>query len=401
MCNITLETKNKQQEILKAYLEENASDTLADKINNGVKIVKDGLTLLNKKTLDGFSKFACAEARKQVEKGEIEAYIDDPTVFGWLIHYFEEDSIEGILYNEDGTEYKPTVKKKETKQNAVTPVAPPKKVEIKKDNGVISMFDGMENIFLPKDNNDDNEVENDFEEVAEEEHVFEQPVFEQPIIENKVAKPKNPLDELESNILEFPSGDYLYLGFDNGIIYAGAATNTGILRQYEFEYEFDVSVDANLYDIYNYVIEKHPEYAIEQNAKPKYNSLYQRYLEAQNKHPDLVVILRDGDFYEIFGKDAISVGNKLELTITSRDKGDGTRIEMIGYPYHVSDVYLNKITQDFSVVIIEIDGTEKVIKNGITVDVKTGEVIEEDEFDFDIEIVAKLYDIFGSDMEGC
>lgn len=396
MCNIALKTKNKQQEILKAYLEENASDTLADKINNGVKIVKDGLTLLNKKTLDGFSKFACAEARKQAEKGEIDAYIDDPTVFGWLIHYFEEDSIEGVLYNEDGTEYKPTVKKKETKQNAVTPAAPPKKVDTKKDNGVISMFDGMEDIFLPKEKETDNEVEIDFEEVAEEEPVFEQPVFEE-----KVETPKNPLDELKSNILLFPSGDYLYLGFDNGIIYAGAATNTGILRQYEFEYEFDISIDANVQDIYDYVLEKHPEYAIEQNAKPKYNSLYQRYLEAQNKHPDLVVILRVGDFYEIFGKDAISVGNKLELTITSRDKGDGTRIEMIGYPYHVSDVYLNKITQDFSVVVIEIDGTEKVIKNGITVDVKTGEVIEEDEFDFDIEIVAKLYDIFGSDMEGC
>ena len=395
MCNIALETKNQQQEALKAYLEENASETLADKINNGVKIVKDGLTLLNKKTLDGFMDYAHEEARKEAEKGARFAMVEDKVVFGWLIHYFEEDSIEGVLYNEDETEYKPTVKKKETKQNTVTPAAPPKKVETKKDNGVISMFDGMEDIFLPKDNNDDNEVENDFEEVAEEEPVFEQPVFKE-----KVETPKNPLDELKSNILLFPSGDYLYLGFDNGIIYAGAATNTGILRQYEFEYEFDVSIDANVQDIYDYVLEKHPEYAIEQNAKPKYNSLYQRYLEAQNKHPDLVVILRVGDFYEIFGKDAISVGNKLELTITSRDKGDGTRTEMIGYPYHVSDVYLNKITQDFSVVVIEADGTETVIKNGLTVDVKTGEVIEE-EFDFDIEIAAKLYEIFGNDMEGC
>ena len=397
MCNITLETKNQQQEALKAYLEQNASETLADKINNGVKIVKDGLTLLNKKTLDGFMDYAHEEARKEAEKGAKFAMVEDKVVFGWLIHYFEEDSIEGVLYNEDGTEYKPKPKKTEKKQDkVVTPVSAPKKVDTKKDNGVISMFDGMEDIFLPKDNNDDNEVENDFEEVAEEE-----PVFEEPIIEKKVETPKNPLDELKSNILLFPSGDYLYLGFDNGIIYAGAATNTGLLRQYEFEYEFDVSIDANVQDIYDYVLEKHPEYAIEQNAKPKYNSLYQKYLEAQNKYPDLVVILRVGDFYEIFGKDAISVGNKLELTITSRDRGDGTRIEMIGYPYHVSDVYLNKITQDFSVVVIEIDGTEKVIKNGITVDVKTGEVIEEDEFDFDIEIVAKLYDIFGSDMEGC
>ena len=395
MCNIALETKNQQQEKLKAYLEQNASETLADKINNGVKIVKDGKTLLNKKTLDGFMDFALVEARKQAEKGARGAMVEDEVVYGWLIHYFEEETIEGILYNEDGTEYKPTVKKKETKQTVVTPAAPPKKVETKKDNGVISMFDGMEDIFLPKENDTDNEVEIDFEPVIEEE-----PIFEEPIIEKKVETPKNPLDELKSNILLFPSGDYLYLGFDNGIIYAGAATNTGILRQYEFEYEFDISIDANVQDIYDYVLEKHPEYAIEQNAKPKYNSLYQKYLEAQNKYPDLVVILRDGDFYEIFGKDAISVGNKLELTITSRDKGDGTRIEMIGYPYHVSDVYLNKITQDFSVVVIEADGTETVIKNGLTVDVKTGEVIEE-EFDFDIEIVAKLYDIFGTDLEGC
>ena len=51
-------------------------------------------------------KFACDEARKQAEKGANSACIDDQTVYGWAIHYFEEDSIEGMLYNEDGTEYK-------------------------------------------------------------------------------------------------------------------------------------------------------------------------------------------------------------------------------------------------------------------------------------------------------
>ncbi|MBQ8768024.1 MAG: hypothetical protein IJZ16_14615, partial [Clostridia bacterium] len=280
----------------------------------------------------------------------------------------------------------------EKQEKVVTPDAPPKKANTKKDNGVISMFEGMDDIFTIKPDSD-NEVE--FEQVIE-----EKPVFEEPIVEEKIETPKNPLDELKSNILLFPSGDFLYIGFDNGIIYAGAMTNTGILRQYEFEYEFDVSVDANVQDIYDYVLEKHPEYAIEKKVKPKTNPIYQKYLEAQNKYPNLVVILRVGDFYEIFGKDAISVGNKLELTITSRDKGDGTKTEMIGYPYHASDVYIDKITKDFSVVVIEADGTENVIDNGIKVDVKTGEVIDED-FDFDIEIVAKLYDIFGADMEGC
>ena len=107
MPKLNLETKNKAQELIKAYLEENASDLLADKINNGVRVQKDGKKLLNKKTLAGFMKFACDEAKKQAEKGAHSACIDDAVVYGWAIHYFEEDSIEGTLYNEDDTEYKP------------------------------------------------------------------------------------------------------------------------------------------------------------------------------------------------------------------------------------------------------------------------------------------------------
>ena len=104
---LNLEAKTKEQQLIKAYLEENASEILADKINNGVHIQKDGKRLLNKKTLDGFMKFACDEAKKQAEKGASCACIDDDVVFGWAVHYFEEDSIEGILYSENGGENRP------------------------------------------------------------------------------------------------------------------------------------------------------------------------------------------------------------------------------------------------------------------------------------------------------
>ena len=104
---LNLEAKTKGERKVKAYLEANASDILAEKINNGVHVQKDGKTPLNKKTLAGFMKFACDEAKKQAEKGAQYACIDDPEVYGWAVHYFEEDSIEGVLYNEDGTEYKP------------------------------------------------------------------------------------------------------------------------------------------------------------------------------------------------------------------------------------------------------------------------------------------------------
>lgn len=251
---IILETKTKEQELLKAYLEANASETLIDKVNNGVKIVKDGKTLINKKTLDTFMSYATEQAKKQAEQGAKCAMVEDAIVFGWLMHYFQEDSIEGTIYNEDGTEYKPTVKKQEVKPK----IEPKPKSNV---GEVISMFEGMEDMLTPK----------------------------------------NPLEKLKSNIITFPSGDYLHIGYENEIIYAGAMTNTGILRQYEFEYEHDLSVDKNIQDIYEYILEKEPKYA----SKPPV----------------------------------------------------------------------------------------------INIDKETGEVLEQ--YEFDIEIAAKLYEIFGDDLEGC
>lgn len=62
------------------YLQANASDVLADKINAGSK------------TLAGAVEFAKDEARK-IAGGEGCVCVDDATVFGWIIHFFEEDSI--------------------------------------------------------------------------------------------------------------------------------------------------------------------------------------------------------------------------------------------------------------------------------------------------------------------
>lgn len=120
---LRLEAKTKEQELVKAYLEENASDILADKINTGARIVKDGAVLLNKKTLDGFMTYAADEARKLAEKGTRSICVKDKVVYGWAVHYFEEDSMEEKLYNEDGTEYKP---KTADKPKPVSPAVKPK-----------------------------------------------------------------------------------------------------------------------------------------------------------------------------------------------------------------------------------------------------------------------------------
>lgn len=130
---LNLEAKTKEQELVKAYLEDNASEVLAEKINKGVSIEKDGKILRNKKTLDGFMKYASDEARKLASKCANSACVEDKVVYGWAVHYFEEDSIEGTLYNEDGSEFKPVQK------IADKPVV---KAEKQKNNSAqISMFD--------------------------------------------------------------------------------------------------------------------------------------------------------------------------------------------------------------------------------------------------------------------
>ncbi len=138
MVKLNLEAQGTEQQAVLSYLQENVSEVLADKINNGVFILKDGKRLLNKKDLNGFMRYACDEARKQAAKGSNSACIQDSVVYGWAIHYFEEDSIEGTLYNEDGTEYKKVVKPTTPKTNvAVTKVID----KTKKNEGQVSIFD--------------------------------------------------------------------------------------------------------------------------------------------------------------------------------------------------------------------------------------------------------------------
>lgn len=157
---LDLETKTKEQEIVKTYLEENASEVLAEKINSVVRIKKDGKTLINKKTLDGFMKYASSEARKLASKGANSACVEDKVVYDWAVHYFEEDSIEGTLYNEDGSEYKPAPK--------VTDKPVIKTVKQKKSTSQISMFD-----FEEKDEGQNEDEQEDNEESPTQDEINE------------------------------------------------------------------------------------------------------------------------------------------------------------------------------------------------------------------------------------
>lgn len=141
MITLNLNANGKEQEKIKAYLENNVSEILADKINNGVQIEKDGKTLINKKDLTTFMAYAEEQVLKLIaeneRKGRQMRCIDDSDVYSWAIHYFEEDSIEGKLYNEDGSEYKPPAPVKSTPTTPAVTYTPPKP----QPKPQISMFD--------------------------------------------------------------------------------------------------------------------------------------------------------------------------------------------------------------------------------------------------------------------
>ena len=124
---LNLRADGPEQQAVLQYLESNASDVLAEKINNGSK------------TLEGCWKFIESQAKKKA-KGKDCICCSDQEVFGWAVHYFEEDSIKegakAAVEKGDTYEVTPTGMKK---------VQPELKKEKKEEpvqlEGQITLFD--------------------------------------------------------------------------------------------------------------------------------------------------------------------------------------------------------------------------------------------------------------------
>lgn len=320
MIKLNLQATTPEMEVVKTYLEENASEILAGKINNGVHIQKDGKTLINKKTLESFMEYAHEEAKKLAAKGARYACIKDDIVFGWSIHYFEKDSIEGKLFNQDATEYKPVSK---PIQRIHTPSAPIKSTIHSNKPSQFSLFD---------------------------------------LLDKK--------EDAQTEIIEEP-------------------------EQAEIS---ELNVDMETGEI----LSKEP---IQQSTSP----IYRKYLEIQAQYPDSAIAYRLGDFYEIFGDNAIKIANEVELTLTGRDCGLPTRVPMIGFPYHASDTYFKKISALYPLIIVENNVITPYTSNIESEKDKNKPTMYEDNDDFaeelalnqffDKEALCVLYELFNYQLD--
>lgn len=72
------------------------------------------------------------------------------------------------------------------------------------------------------------------------------------------------------------------------------------------------------------------------------------------KHPDAILIFRVGDFYEIYGDDAIASADTLNLPPTRRNSAPDYPIMFTAFPHHALDTYLPKLVRaGFRVAITE------------------------------------------------
>jgi hypothetical protein len=91
------------------------------------------------------------------------------------------------------------------------------------------------------------------------------------------------------------------------------------------------------------------------------------YLEIKDEHPDCIVILRVGDFYETFFNDAKTVSNILGITLTHRNLKADNPIPLTGFPHTALEPYIKKLLKNGeSVVIVEDHGLDVAIKKYVS-----------------------------------
>ena len=94
-----------------------------------------------------------------------------------------------------------------------------------------------------------------------------------------------------------------------------------------------------------------------------YTPMIKQYKEIKEQNKDCILFFRLGDFYEMFFEDALLASKELEIVLTQRDCGENQKCPMCGIPYHVSDVYINKlVSKGYKVAICEQLEDPKLVK---------------------------------------
>ena len=129
----------------------------------------------------------------------------------------------------------------------------------------------------------------------------------------------------------------------------------------------------------------------------KVSPMMRQYMEIKQNNPDIIIMFRLGDFYEMFFEDAINVSKELELTLTGKNAGLDERIPMCGIPYHAINMYLEKLVENGHKVGIceQLEDPKEakgVVKRGLTKIVSRGTIIDESLLETENNYIGALID---------
>ena len=80
--------------------------------------------------------------------------------------------------------------------------------------------------------------------------------------------------------------------------------------------------------------------------------LFRQYLEIKDAHPEALLFYRLGDFYEMFGPDAVRASGILGLTLTARAACKDYKVAMCGVPHHSSARYIRQLVRSGEVIAV-------------------------------------------------
>lgn len=79
-----------------------------------------------------------------------------------------------------------------------------------------------------------------------------------------------------------------------------------------------------------------------------------QYNEIKSRYSDCILFYRMGDFYELFGDDAIVSSKVLGITLTRRNNGKSGQTPLCGFPHHSAERYVPKmVNAGYKVAICE------------------------------------------------
>jgi len=118
--------------------------------------------------------------------------------------------------------------------------------------------------------------------------------------------------------------------------------------------------------------------------------MMEQYHRVKRDHVDDIVLIRMGDFFEMFHDDAIEGSSILGITLTKRNhgKGEGSNVPLAGFPHHQLEPYLNRLTRAGKrvVVVEQIEDPKQakgLVKRDIVRIVTAGTNLSEEALDAD------------------